>query len=83
MLKQLARFSVHVILGAVTILWFSFGTIAGVIDGDSLGHAFWASIREVKLMEWVSGICVWVAIASLVKQNNELRAKVELLTSRQ
>lgn len=83
MFKQLARFRVHVVLGAVTILWFSFGTIFGVMDGDSLGHAFWTSIREVKLMEWVTGICLWVTFASLVKQNDDLRAKVEALESRQ
>jgi hypothetical protein len=54
-----------------------------VVDGENLLWAFWTSIKEVKLMEWVSLICVWVTMASLIKQNDELRAKVELLTSRQ
>ena len=83
MLKQLAPYRVHLILGAVTLAWFSFATILGVADGDSVFHAFWAAIKQVKPMELVSLICVWVTIAGLVKQNDELRAKVELLESRQ
>ena len=83
MLNQLAPYRVHLILGAATLAWFSLATILGVADGDSVFHSFWTSIKQVKLMEWGSGICMWVAIASLVKQNDELRAKVELLESRQ
>ena len=83
MLKQLAPYRVHLILGSVTLAWFSFATLLGVADGDSVFHAFWAAIKEVKLMEWVSGICMWVTIASLVKQNDELRARLQLLESRQ
>ena len=83
MLKQLAPYRVHLILGAVTLAWFSFATLLGVIDGDSLVHAFWTSIKEVKLMEWVTGICLWITFASLIKQNDELRAKIQLLESRQ
>ena len=83
MLTQLAPYRVHLILGTVTLTWFSFATLLGVADGDSVFHAFWAAIKEVKPMEWVSGICVWMTIAGLVKQNDELRAKVELLESRQ
>jgi len=81
-LNQLAPYRVHFIMGAVTLAWFSFATLLGVADGDSLFHAFWAAIKEVKLMEWVSGVCVWMTVASLVKQNDELRAKVQVLTSR-
>lgn len=82
-LNQLAPYRVHLILGAVTVAWFSFATLLGVADGDSVVHAFWASIKEVKLMEFVSVVCVWATMASLVKQNDELRAKVQLLESRQ
>ena len=83
MLTQLAPYRVHLILGTITVAWFSFATILGVADGDSVFHAFWAAIKEVKPMEWVSVICVWVTIAALVKQNDELRAQVQVLTSRQ
>jgi len=83
MLNQVAPYRGHLILGAVTLAWFSFATLLGVIDGDTLVHAFWAAIKEVKPMEWVSGICVWLTIASLVKQNDGLRAKLQLLESRQ
>ena len=82
-LNQLAPYRVHLILGALTVAWFAFATLLGVADGYSVVHAFWAAIKEVKPMEWVSGICMWVTIASLVKQNDELRAKVQLLESRQ
>ena len=81
-LKRLAPYRVHLLLGAVTVGWFSFATLLGVADGNSVFDAFWAAIKEVKLMEWVSGICVWVAVANLVKQNDGLRAKLELLESR-
>lgn len=83
MLKQLTPYRVHLILGAVTLAWFSFATLLGVAGGDSVFHAFWAAIKEVKPMGWVSGVCVWVTIATLVKQNDELRAKIEVLASRQ
>ena len=83
MLKQLAPYRVHLILGTVTVAWFSFATLLGVADGDSVFHSFWAAIKEVKPMEWVSGICVWMTIAGLIKQNDQLRAKIELLESRQ
>ncbi|MGZ5436565.1 MAG: hypothetical protein ACXWID_06540 [Pyrinomonadaceae bacterium] len=83
MLNQLARYRVHLIFGAATVFWFALGTIAGIVDGDGVFHSFWTSIKEVKPMEWVSGICMWVAIASLVKQNDELRARIEVLASRQ
>lgn len=82
-LKQLARFRVHVIMGAFLLAWFTLATFMRVIDGENLLWAFLASIKEVKPFEWVSLVCVWATIASLVKQNDELRAKVELLTSRQ
>ena len=76
-LGQLGRFRVHIVLGALTVFWFSLSTILGVLDGDSVLHAFWTSIKEVKLMEWVTVICVWFTFASLVKENYELRAKLE------
>jgi hypothetical protein len=83
MLKQLVRFRVHLVFGAILLAWFSLATFMRVLDGENVLWAFWASIREVKLMEWVSLVCVWVTMASLVKQNAELRAKIELLESRQ
>ena len=83
MLKQLTRFRVHLILSATLLAWFALATLMRVVDGENVLWAFWASIKEVKPMELVSLVCVWVAVASLVKQNDELRAKVELLTSRQ
>lgn len=83
MLKQLAPYRVHLILGAVTLAWFSFATFLGVADGDSVFHAVWTSLKEVKLMEWVTGICLWITFASLVNQNDGLRAKIQLLESRQ
>lgn len=83
MLKQLARFRVHLIFSAILLAWFALGTFMRVIDGENVLWAFWASIKEVKLMEWVSLVCVWVTMASLVKQNAELRAKIQLLESRQ
>ena len=82
-LNQLARYRVHLIFGAIPIGWFALTTLMGVIDGENVLWAFWASIKEVKLVEVVSLVCVWVAVASLVKENNELRAKVQLLESRQ
>ena len=83
MLKQLARFRVHLVFGAILLGWFALTTFVRVLDGENLLWAFWTSIKEVKLMEGVSLICVWATMASLIKQNDELRAKVELLTSRQ
>ena len=82
-LKQLARFRVHLIMGAILLAWFTLATLLRVIDGENVLWAFWASIKEVKPMEFVSLICMWVTMASLVKQNDELRAKVQLLESRQ
>ena len=83
MLKQLGPYRVHLIFAGLSLAWFSFATILGVLDGDSVFHAFSTSIREVKLVEWVSAICMWIAVASLIKQNDELRAKIQLLESRQ
>jgi uncharacterized membrane protein len=83
MFKQLARFRVHLVFGGILLGWFALATFMRVIDGENLLWAFWASLKEVKLMEWFSLVCVWVTMASLIKQNDELRAKVELLESRQ
>lgn len=83
MLNQLAPYRVHLILGGATLAWFSLATLLGVADGDNVFHAFWAAIKEVKPVEWVSGICMWAAMASIVKQNDGLRAKIQLLESRQ
>jgi hypothetical protein len=82
-LNLLARYRVHLIFGAFLLAWFALVTLARVIDGDNVLWAFWASIKEVKLMEWVSLVCLWVSIATVTKQNAELRAKIELLESRQ
>ena len=82
-LNQLARYRVHLIMGAFLLAWFTLATFLRVIDGENVFWAFWASIKEVKPMEWLSLVCVWATIASLVKQNDELRAKVQLLESRQ
>ena len=81
--NQLAPYRIHLIMGAFTIAWFTFATLLNVLEGQNVLWAFWASIKEVKLMEFVSVVCVWATIASLVKQNDELRAKVRLLESRQ
>lgn len=83
MLTQFKPYRVHVVLGALTLAWFSFATLVGVAEGDTVFHSLWVAIKEVKLMEWVSIVCIWATLASLVKQNDELRAKVELLTARQ
>ena len=83
MLNQLAPYRVHLVFGAILLVGFTLLTFTRVLDGENVLRAFWASIREVKLMEWVSLICVWMTMASLVKQNAELRAKIELLESRQ
>ena len=83
MLNQLAPYRVHLIFGAGTLAWFSLATLIGVAEGDNVFHAFWAAIKEVKLMEWVTGICLWITFASLIKQNDGLRAKIQLLESRQ
>ena len=83
MLNQLARFRVHLIFSACILGWFLFGTFMRVIDGENVFWAFWSSVREVKLMEWVSAICIWIGIASLVKQNHELREKLNAQASRQ
>jgi hypothetical protein len=82
-LKQLAPYRVHLIMGTFTIAWFTFATLLNILEGEKILWAFWASIKAVKLMEWVSAICVWATMASLVKQNDKLRAKVQLLESRQ
>ena len=82
-LSQLARYRVHLIFSAFLLAWFALVTFARVIDGENVLWAFWASIKEVKLMEWVSLVCLWVSIATVTKQNAELRAKIELLESRQ
>lgn len=83
MFKQLARYRVHLILGGALLAWFTLATFMRVIDGENGLGAFWASIRDVKVMEWLSLICVWATMASLIKQNDQLRAKVQLLESRQ
>jgi hypothetical protein len=82
MLNQLARYRVHLIFGAILLGWFALATLMRVVDGENVLWAFWTSIKEVKLMEWVSLVCVWVTMASLIKQNAELRAKIEVLESR-
>ncbi len=83
MLNQLAPYRVHLIIGTILFAWFTLATFMRVIDGENVLWAFWASIKEVKPMEFVSLICVWATMASLVKQNDQLRAKVQLLESRQ
>ena len=83
MLTQLAPYRVHLIFGAGAVAWFSLATLIGVMDGDNVFHAFWAAIKEVKPLEWVSALCIWATMASLVKQNDGLRAKIQLLESRQ
>ena len=82
-LNQLAPYRGHLAFAAFTIAWFTFATLINILEGQNVLWAFWASVKEVKLMEWVSIICVWGTMASLVKQNDELRAKVQLLESRQ
>lgn len=83
MLTQLARYRVHLLFAAFTIAWFTFATFLRVLDGENALWAFWNSVKEVKLMEFVMLICMWITVASLVKENCELRAKVQLLESRQ
>ncbi len=83
MLKQLARFRVHLMFGAGLVFWLSLGTFAGVIDGDNVFHALWATIKEIKPMEWVSIICLWFAFATLIKENEQLRAKLNIEAGRQ
>ena len=82
-LNQLRRYRVHLALTACTIGWFAFATLLNILDGENVLWAFWASIKEVKLMEFVSVVCIWGTIASLVTENDKLRAKVQLLESRQ
>jgi hypothetical protein len=82
-LNQLAPYRVHLVFGAILLGWFTLATFVRVIDGQNVLWAFWASIKEVKLMEWVSLVCIWLTMASLVKENDKLRAKVQLLESRQ
>ena len=82
-LKQFTRYRVHLIMGAFLLAWFTLATFINVLEGQNVLLAFWASIKAVKLMEFVSVICIWATIASLVKQNDGLRAKVHLLESRQ
>jgi len=83
MLKQLARFRVHLIFGGLLGAWLAMLTIAGLVEGDNLFHAFWMSIKETKLAEWVTVMGVWFAMAILVKQNDELRAKLNLQAGHQ
>lgn len=82
MLKQLTRYRVHLLFAAGTLAWFTLATFMRVLDGENVLWAFWASVKEVKLMEFVSVVCIWVTVASLVKENHELRAKIQLLESR-
>ena len=81
-LNQLAPYRVHIALAAGTIVWFTFATLMNVLDGQNVLWAFWNSVKEVKVMEFLSVIFVWITMASLVKQNDELREKVRVLTSR-
>ena len=82
-LNQLTRYRVHLIMGAFLLAWFTLATFINVLEGQNILWAFWASIREVKPFEWLSLVCVWATVASLVKQNDRLRAKIQLLESRQ
>lgn len=82
-LNQLAPYRVHLIMGAFAIAWFTFATLLNILQGENVLWAFWNSVKEVKLMEFVSVVCIWITVASLVKENTELRAKVQLLESRQ
>ena len=82
-LKQLARYRVHLAVVACTIVWFTFATLINILEGANVLWAFWLTIKDVKPMEFFSVICVWIAMASLVKENYKLRAKIELLESRQ
>ena len=81
-LNQLAPYRVHLAFAVFTIAWFTFATLLNILEGQNVLWAFWASIKAVKLMEFVSVICIWTTTASLVKQNDDLRAKVQVLTSR-
>lgn len=82
-LNQIARFRVHLIMGAFLLAWFAFNTLINILDGANVLWAFWASIKTVKPMELFSVICIWVGMASLVKENYKLRDKIQLLESRQ
>ena len=82
-LNQLARLRVHLIMGAFLLAWFAFNTFSNVLGGANVLWAFWATIKAVKPMEFFSVICIWTAMASLVKENYKLRDKIQLLESRQ
>ena len=82
-LNQLARYRVHLLMGAFLLAWFAFTTFINILDGANVLWAIWASIKTVKPMELVSVVCIWMAMASLVKENYKLRAKIQLLESRQ
>ena len=82
-LNQVARYRVHLIMGALLLAWFAFTSFINILDGANVLWAFWASIKTVKPMELLSVICIWAAMASLVKENYRLRDKIQLLESRQ
>ena len=71
MLNKLHRYRVHLIFGAATLGWFFLMVMAGMIDGQRFFPALWAAIKEVRPFEWLVVICLWLSMASLMKEQHK------------
>ena len=63
MLKQLARFRVHLAFGTAAAVWFLLGVLPNMIDGQSFLPALWTAIKEIRPVEWVVLFCVLFSVA--------------------
>lgn len=64
MLKQLARFRVHLFFGGAIFVWLLFNVITSMIDGQRIFPALWAAIKEVRPFEWIMMIAFWYFFAT-------------------
>ena len=63
MLKQLARFRIHLVFGTAAALWFLLGVLPNMIDGQSFIPALWTAVKEIRPVEWVVLFCLLFSVA--------------------
>jgi hypothetical protein len=64
MLKQLARFKVHLVFATAFAGALLLGTVAGMVEGAGPFPALWQTIKAVRPFEWIMLIAFWYYCAT-------------------
>ena len=64
MLKQLARFRVHLIFGTALSAALLLGTVTGIVEGKAPLQALWQTIKAVRPFEWIMIVTFWYYCAT-------------------